>query len=98
MSGTPQLNSLRIQRGKLPIGVIKRSFYLNLPETVIVGYNGCIRQGNVTVVEAVKRQMRSFAIGRCVRKEAEGFELRESHSPYKAFFNTEKNDIEGKNL
>jgi len=29
---------------------------------------------------------------------AEGFELRESQSPYKAFFDTEKNDIEGKNL
>ncbi len=39
--------------------------------------------------EAVKRQMRSFAIGRRVRKKAEGFELRESQSPYKAFFDTE---------
>jgi hypothetical protein len=42
--------------------------------------------------------MRSFAILRLVRKKAEGFELRESQSPYKAFFDTEKIDIEGKNL
>jgi hypothetical protein len=49
-------------------------------------------------VETVKRQMRSFAIGRRVRKKAEGFELRESQSPYKAFFDTGKNDIEGENL
>lgn len=57
-----------------------------------------IATGNRSFVEAVKRQMRSFAIGRRVRKKAEGFELRESQSPYKAFFDTEKNDIEGKNL
>jgi len=49
-------------------------------------------------VEAVKRQMRSFAIGRHVRKKAESFELRESLSSYKAFFDTKKKDIAGKNL
>jgi len=42
--------------------------------------------------------MCNFASGRRVRKKAEGFELRESQSPYKAFFDTEKIDIEGKNL
>ena len=57
-----------------------------------------IATGNRLFVEAVKRQMRSFAIGRRIRKKAEGFELRESQSLYKAFFDTEKNDIEGKNL
>ncbi len=30
--------------------------------------------------------MRSLAIGRRVRKQAESFELREAQSPYKAFF------------
>ena len=84
--------------GILPIGVTRENFCLNLPKTVIAGCNGCMRRGNVAVVEAVKRQMRSFAIGRRVRKKAEGFELRESQLPYKAFFDTEKNDIEGKNL
>jgi hypothetical protein len=57
-----------------------------------------IATGSRSFVEAVKRQMRSFATGRRVRKKAEGFELRESQSPYKAFFDSEKNDIEGKNL
>ena len=57
-----------------------------------------IATGSRSFVEAVKRQMRSFAIGRRVRKKAEGFELRESQSPYKAFFDTEKVDMEGKNL
>ena len=57
-----------------------------------------IATGSRSFVEAVKRQMRSFAIGRRVRKKAEGFELRESQSPYKAICDTEKIDIEGKNL
>jgi len=57
-----------------------------------------IATGSRSFVEAVNRQMRSFAIGRRVRKKAEGFELRESQSPYKTFFDTEKIDIEGKNL
>jgi putative transposase len=54
--------------------------------------------GSRSFVEAFRRQMRSSAIGRHVRKKAEGFELRDSQSPYKAFFNTEKIDIAGKNL
>ena len=43
-------------------------------------------------------QMRSFAIGRRVREKAEGFELRETKSTYKAFFDTEKSDMDGENL
>ena len=43
-------------------------------------------------------QMHSFAIGRRVQKKVGGFELRETQSPYKAFFDTEKSDMEGKNL
>jgi hypothetical protein len=42
-------------------------------------------------------QMRSFAIGRRVKKTAEGFELQESQTSYKTFFDTKKNDIEGEN-
>ncbi len=57
-----------------------------------------IATGSRSFVEAVKRQMHSFPTGRRVRKKAEGFELRESQSPYKAFFDTEKIEIEGKNL
>jgi hypothetical protein len=57
-----------------------------------------IATGSRSFVEAVKRQMRSFATGRRVRKKAEGFELRESQSSYKAFCDTKKIDIEGKNL
>jgi hypothetical protein len=57
-----------------------------------------IATGSRSFVEAVKRQMRSFAIGRRVRNKAEGFEFRESQSFYKAFFDTEKINIEGKNL
>ena len=57
-----------------------------------------IATGSQSFVESVKRQMRSLAIGRCVRKKAENFELRESQSPYKSFFDTGKIDIEGKNL
>ena len=49
-------------------------------------------------VEDIKRQMRSFAIGRRVRKKEEGFELREPQSSYKALFDTEKVEIEWKNL
>jgi len=55
-----------------------------------------IATGSRSFVEAVKRQMRGFAIGRRVQKKAEGFELRESQSPYKAFFDTEKVNIRGK--
>jgi len=42
--------------------------------------------------------MRSLATGRRVREKAEGFELREIQSPYRALFGTEKNDIDGENL
>jgi len=45
-----------------------------------------IATGSRSFVEAVKMQMRSYAIGRRVRKQVEGFELREPQSPYKAFF------------
>lgn len=47
-------------------------------------------------VETVKKQMQSIAIGRHVREKAEGFEFRESQSPYKGFFDTQKIDIQGK--
>jgi REP-associated tyrosine transposase len=57
-----------------------------------------IATGSRSFVEAVKMQMRSFAIGRRVKKTAEGFELQEPQAPYKAFSDTEKNDIEGENL
>jgi len=57
-----------------------------------------IATGSQSFVETVKGQMRSIAIGRHVRKKAEGFELRESQSPYKGFFDTQKSDIQGKNL
>jgi putative transposase len=56
--------------------------------------------GSRSYVEAVKIQMGSFAIGRQVWKNEEGFELRETQSPYtyNAFFDVEKKDIEGENL
>jgi len=57
-----------------------------------------IATGSQSFVETVKSQMRSIAIGRRVRKKAKGFELRESQSPYKGFFDSQKSDIEGKNL
>ena len=57
-----------------------------------------IATGSRSFVEAVKMQMHSFAIGRRVQKKVGGFELRETQSPYKAFFDTEKSDMEGKNL
>ena len=57
-----------------------------------------IATGSRSFVEAVKMQMCSFATGRRVQKKVEGYELQESQSPYKAFFDTEKNDIEGENL
>ncbi|MFO7559037.1 MAG: transposase [Desulfobacterales bacterium] len=57
-----------------------------------------IATGSRSFVESVKGQMRSLAIGRNVREKIEGFELRESQPPYKAFFDIEKNDIEGENL
>ena len=57
-----------------------------------------IATGSQSFVETVKRQMRSIAIGRRVRKKTEGFELRESQSPYKGFFDTQKSDIQRKNL
>jgi len=42
--------------------------------------------------------MRSLAIGRQVRKKAQGFELIEAQSTYKDIFDTEKIDIAGQNL
>jgi len=48
-------------------------------------------------VEALKKQMRSHTIGRQVRKKAQGFELRESQSAYKDYFDIEKINIAGKN-
>ena len=57
-----------------------------------------IATGSRSFVEAVKMQMRSFAIGRRVREKAEGFELRETKSTYKSFFDTEKSDMDGENL
>ncbi|MEA1945947.1 MAG: hypothetical protein U9N83_01445 [Thermodesulfobacteriota bacterium] len=60
-----------------------------------------IATGSWSFVAAVKKQMRSFAIGRRVQKKAEGsegFELRESQTPYNGFSDTEKINMEGKNL
>jgi len=57
-----------------------------------------IATGSRSFVESVKRQMRSFATGRRVRKNAEGFELRESQSPNNAYSDTEKSDMGDKNL
>ena len=56
-----------------------------------------IATGSRTFVEAVKMQMRSFATGRRVQKKVEGFELRETRSSYKAFFDTEKSDMDAEN-
>jgi len=63
----------------------------------ILGHRA-LQLGARSFVEAVKNQMRSFAIGRRVQKKAECFELRESQTPYNAFSDTEKINIEGKNL
>ena len=49
-------------------------------------------------IETVKNQMRSLAIGRHVRKRADGFALRETQLSYNAFIHAEKSDIAGKNL
>ena len=57
-----------------------------------------VATGSRSFVEAVKKQMRSLAIGRHVQKKVQGFELRESQSAYKDFFDTEKIDIAGKIL
>src|SRR4030043_523347 len=45
-----------------------------------------IATGSRSFVEAVRMQMGSFAIGRRIQKKVDGFELRESSSPYKSFF------------
>lgn len=57
-----------------------------------------IAAGSRSYVQTIKNQMGGFAIGRKIRKSAEGFELREPQSTYKVLFGVEKNDIEGKNL
>ncbi|MFC1885853.1 transposase [Thermodesulfobacteriota bacterium] len=57
-----------------------------------------IATGSRFFVEAVKMQMCSFATGCRVRKNAEGFELRESRLPYNAFFDAKKSDMGGENL
>jgi len=57
-----------------------------------------VATGSRTFVEAVKIKMRSFAAGRRVRKNAEGYGLQESQSPYNAIFDTEKNDMDSENL
>ena len=64
---------------------------------MILGHRA-LQLGARSFVEAVKNQIRSFAIGRGVQKKAEGFELRESQTSYNAFFDIEKINIEGKNL
>jgi len=57
-----------------------------------------IATGSRSFVETVKREMGSFAIGRRVQKNVDGFELRESPSSYKAVFDAEKDDIDDENL
>ena len=57
-----------------------------------------IATGSWPFVEAVKAQMRSFAIGRRVREKVGGFELREFQTPYMALFDTENSDMAGENL
>ncbi len=54
--------------------------------------------GRRSFVEDIKKQMRSLAVGRRIRKGKEGFELRESQASYKPFFDPKKNDIEAENL
>lgn len=57
-----------------------------------------IAAGSRSYVEAVKNQMGGFAIGRKIRKNATGFELREPQPVYNAFLEVKKNDIEAKNF
>ncbi len=57
-----------------------------------------IATGSRSFIEDVKRQMRSVAVGRRIRKKKEGYELRETQAPYRALFDAEKVDIEGENL
>jgi putative transposase len=57
-----------------------------------------IAAGSRSYVEALKNQMGGFAIGRQIRKNAIGFELREPQPDYNAFLWVKKNDIEAENL
>lgn len=57
-----------------------------------------IATGTRAFIEAVKMQMCSKAMGRSVRENEKGFELREPQTSYNALFRAEKVDIEGENL
>ncbi len=83
-----QLAHRRWVQSELSGGKAKRAGY----------WTQSIATGSRSFIETVKMQMRSFAIGRRVRKNVEGFDLRERQSPYIAFFDTEKSDMEGENL
>ena len=50
------------------------------------------------VCRGCKNQMGGLAIGRKIRKNAIGFELREPQPVYNAFLGVKKNDIEAENL
>jgi putative transposase len=57
-----------------------------------------IAAGSRSYVEAVKNQMGGFAIGRKIRENAIGFELREPQPVYNGFLEAKKSDIEAGNL
>jgi putative transposase len=61
-------------------------------------WTNSIAIGRRSFVEDIKKQMRSLAVGRRIRKGKEGFELRESQTFYKPFFDPKKNDMGAENL
>ena len=57
-----------------------------------------IATGSWSFVEPAKGRCAALPSVVVFGRRQKGLELRESQSPYKAFFDTEKIDIEGKNL
>lgn len=58
-----------------------------------ISWTQSIAKGSRFYVETIKKRMGGFAVGRQIRENAEGFELREPRVAYNAFLEDEKSDI-----
>ena len=60
-------------------------------------WTGSIAVGSKSFAEDVKARLGFRAIGRDLVEGSEGYQLRESPAPYKAFLGAEKDDIDPEN-
>jgi len=75
----------------------KQEFLLKFLKEHQDEWTGSIAVGSKSFIESVKASLGFRAKGRNVIQSGEGYQLRESPSPYKVFFEAENEDIDLEN-